>query len=466
MVPRMHFKVALALAGALALGTPLHAQDCSGASWTPIDSLNTARSRTGVAYDAVTGHFFAAGGEASGGIRNIPIEEYDPVGDTWTDRANLLVGVSNTGAAAVGGYIFVPGGWTGATGVNDMQRFDPAGNSVTSMATLPAANSAHAVVARGNFIHVLGGTSTGGAGTTHYIYDTTANSWSTAAPLPVATNYPAAASDGTLVYVIGGGTTGSDLTNVQIYDPGINSWSAGTPMNVARGGPGAFFAGSQLWAVGGGWTGYLTSTEYFEAGSWTAGPTLNTGARTIGVGFGNSMAVKAGGWAGAYIAAAESLICTSPEANLALTKAANVIGPVAPGATFDYTLTVTNNGPDAATGVVVTDTLPVEVSYVSDDCGGADLPPWTWNIGNLAASASVVCTITVLVGDVAPGDVVNSATVASDLTDPQPGDNTGSAIVTVGQAIPDWVEIPTLSTAGLLALLVLIAGAGLTLLRR
>ena len=81
MVPRMHFKVALALAGALALGTPLHAQDCSGASWTPIDSLNTARSRTGVAYDAVTGHFFAAGGEASGGNRNIPIEEYDPVGN-------------------------------------------------------------------------------------------------------------------------------------------------------------------------------------------------------------------------------------------------------------------------------------------------------------------------------------------------------------------------------------------------
>jgi len=463
---RTHVTLAAALIGALALGTPLRAQDCSGASWTSIAPLNTARSRTGVAYDAVSGHFFAAGGEASGGNRNIPIEEYDPVANTWTNRANLLTGVSNTGAAAVGGFVYVPGGWTGAAAQNLMQRFDPVGNVVANLATMPATNFAHAVVARGNFIHVLGGSASGGTGTTHFIYDVGANNWSTAASLPVAVNYPAAATDGTLVYVVGGGTTGSDLTNVQIYNPGTNSWSAGTPMNVARGGPGAFFAGAQLWAVGGGWTAYLTSTEYFQAGAWSAGPTLVTGARTIGVGYGNGLAVKAGGWAGTFVSAAETLTCTQPEADLALTKVSNAIGPVAPGTAFDYTLTVTNNGPDPATNVVVTDTLPAEVTYVSDNCGGANLPPWTWNIGALAASSSVVCTITVVVADVPPGDVVNSATVVSDLTDPEPADNTDSATITVGQGVPDWVEIPTLSPVGLLALLVLLAGAGLWLLRR
>lgn len=464
MAHRAHVTFAVALIGALALGTPLRAQDCSGGSWVTIDSLNTARSRTAVVFDAVTGHFFAAGGEATGGNRAIPIEEYDPVANTWTDRANLLTGVSNTGAAAVGGFVYVPGGWNGSAAQDAMQRFDPVGNSVTNLTAMPAANYAHAVTARGNFIHVVGGSSTGTSGTSHFIYDISANSWTTAAPLPVAVNYPAAASDGTLVYVLGGNTT--NVTNVQIYDPGTNSWSAGTPMNVGRGGPGAFFAGTQLWAVGGGWTSYLNSTEYFDAGAWTAGATLNTGARTVGVGFGNLLAVKAGGWNGSYVSAAESLTCTQPEADLALTKVAGVIGPVAPGAAFDYTLTVTNNGPDAATNVVVTDALPAEVTYVSDDCGGTDLPPWTWNIGALAASSSVVCSITVVVGDAPPGDVVNTATVTSDLTDPEPADNTGSAVITVAQGVPDFVEIPTLSRAGLLALLVLLAGAGLWLLRR
>ncbi|MCL4839441.1 MAG: hypothetical protein KJ058_15910, partial [Thermoanaerobaculia bacterium] len=101
---------AVILAGAL--GTllappPVVGQGCTSGTWTAISPINTARSRTGVAYDEVTGHFFLAGGEAAGGNRAIPIEEYDPVANTWTNRANLLTGVSNSGVAAVGGYVYV-----------------------------------------------------------------------------------------------------------------------------------------------------------------------------------------------------------------------------------------------------------------------------------------------------------------------------------------------------------------------
>lgn len=69
---------------------------------------------------------------------------------------------------------------------------------------------------------------------------------------------------------------------------------------------------------------------------------------------------------------------------------------VATNGQFDYDFTVTNNGPGADTGIVVTDALPAQVTYVSDDCGGGAVGQnWTWNVGGLAEGASATCTLTV-----------------------------------------------------------------------
>lgn len=310
---------------------------CFGA-WQSVTSVNTGRSRTGLAYLNTTGNFYMAGGEATGGNRNIPIEEYDPVANTWTDRTNLLTGVSNSGVAAVGSYVYVPGGYTGASGTTDMQRFDPAANTVVTMTAMPAANYAHAVTALGNQIYVLGGSSTGVAGTTNFIYDVGTDSWSTGAPLPTAVQYPAAAADGTYVYVLGGNTT--NITTVQRYDPGANTWDTIADMNTGRGGPGAFFDGTNLWAIGGGWATYLPSTEYWDGVAWQAGPDMNVGVRTVGAAFGNNMALKAAGWNGAYAAAAEILIINCP--------------PVANADVFTTTEDVTLDV--AAPGVLANDT--------------------------------------------------------------------------------------------------------------
>lgn len=282
---------------------------CTIGTWTAVDSLTTARSRTGVAYSAATGRFYVAGGEATGGNRNIPIEEYDAGTNTWTDRVNLLTGVSNSGAVGVGNYIYVPSGYNGTSGILSMQRYDPVANVVTNMSNLPAGNYAHAVTAIGNLIYVVGGSSTGVAGTTNYIYNTTTDSWSTGAGLLTPVQFPAAAADGTYVYVLGGNTT--NLTTVQRYDPGTNTWSTIASMTTGRGGPGAFFDGQNLWAINGGWATYLTSTEYWNGAAWTAGPATNVGVRTVGAAFGNNVAMKAGGWSGTYSASAEtiSIVC-------------------------------------------------------------------------------------------------------------------------------------------------------------
>jgi subtilisin-like proprotein convertase family protein len=278
---------------------------CTIGNWQSVADVNNGRSRTGLAYSAVTGKFYLLGGEGESGNRALPIEEYDPATDIWTDKSLLNVNISNSGAAAVGAYIYVPGGYDGATARDEMQRYDPAADAVTTVAPMPGANYAHAVTSLDGAVYVLGGSSTGAAGSTNYIYDVATDNWAAGAPLPTAVQYPAAATDGSYIYVIGGNTT--NLATVQRYDPGENTWATIASLSTGRGGPGAFFDGANLWAIGGGWTSYLTSTEYWNGAGWQAGPAMNAGVRTMGAAYGGGIALKAAGWSGTYQTAAEVL---------------------------------------------------------------------------------------------------------------------------------------------------------------
>jgi uncharacterized repeat protein (TIGR01451 family) len=135
------------------------------------------------------------------------------------------------------------------------------------------------------------------------------------------------------------------------------------------------------------------------------------------------------------------------------------------GSQIVYTVTVTNDGPDDASGVVVTDNLPAEVTYVSDDCGGSNVPPWTWNIGDLINGASATCHITV---DVTPeffGPIVNTAMVTADQNDPGPGDESSTSTIVVEQG-GSVLEIPTLGTIGFALLALLLAAGAIFMIRR
>ena len=143
------------------------------------------------------------------------------------------------------------------------------------------------------------------------------------------------------------------------------------------------------------------------------------------------------------------------DADLEVTKSAQTTGPT----TGLYSIRVDNLGPDDATGVVVTDTLPGGVTYVSDDCGGVPGTPWTWNLGALANGAFDTCTITVDIVD--PGNTANVADASATQNDPDPSNNSSTA-----QLPPFGGPIPTLGSLGLFLLVGLIAGSGLILLRR
>jgi uncharacterized repeat protein (TIGR01451 family) len=109
------------------------------------------------------------------------------------------------------------------------------------------------------------------------------------------------------------------------------------------------------------------------------------------------------------------------QADLEISKADSP-DPVTVGDNLTYTITVTNNGPDAAANVVVTDTLPSGVTFVSASPGCVHAAGVvTCNLGNIPAGSSV--TITIVVTVTAPGTISNTATVTSDTLDPNTANN-------------------------------------------
>lgn len=98
------------------------------------------------------------------------------------------------------------------------------------------------------------------------------------------------------------------------------------------------------------------------------------------------------------------------------------------GSPVTYTITVRNNGPSNATGVVVNDTLPPQLDFVSatpsqGTCNASD--PVVCNLGSIASGATA--TITLVTTVVAPGTFTNSASVAAAESDPSSANNGSSA---------------------------------------
>jgi uncharacterized repeat protein (TIGR01451 family) len=134
-------------------------------------------------------------------------------------------------------------------------------------------------------------------------------------------------------------------------------------------------------------------------------------------------------------------------ADLAITKDDDADPPAA-GADLTYTLTVSNLGPSGATNVVVTDPLPAGVTYVSDTCGGSNVPPWTWNLGSLAAGSDVSCDVVVSIDPSPPASVSNTASVTADETDPVPGNNSDTETTTLDDVPPQVTAIDSVAATG------------------
>ena len=136
-----------------------------------------------------------------------------------------------------------------------------------------------------------------------------------------------------------------------------------------------------------------------------------------------------------------------PSADIQITKDDSADPPPA-GQDLIYTLTVTNLGPSDATGVAVSDPLPSEVTYISDDCGGSNTPPWAWTIGSVAAGASEVCNITVSINPAPPISISNTATVTSTTADPNSANDSDTELTQLDAVPPQVTNVDSVTATG------------------
>ncbi len=131
----------------------------------------------------------------------------------------------------------------------------------------------------------------------------------------------------------------------------------------------------------------------------------------------------------------DSVAVRALAADLVVGKSVDLPAPV-PGDTLHYTVTVTDQGPDPAAGVVVQDVLPAGVAFLAATADQGSYDPGTgrWSVGDLAVGAAATLVLAAVVEADATGkQITNTASVAAGWpADPDPGNDTASATIQVG----------------------------------
>ncbi|MEO6579058.1 MAG: Ig-like domain-containing protein [Candidatus Limnocylindria bacterium] len=128
-----------------------------------------------------------------------------------------------------------------------------------------------------------------------------------------------------------------------------------------------------------------------------------------------------------------------PTADLSVVQA-DTPDPVTSGNAVHYYLTVTNAGPDQATEVTLTDTLPAGSTVIANETPGCaqDGMTITCDLGTVASGVSMNVSIVVNAPTVSVVTVItNTATVSASELDPMPANNVSEEQTTVEPASDD-----------------------------
>ena len=192
-------------------------------TWAKKADMHTARFAPSTS--VVNEKIYVIGGGDNADNPLSTVEAYDPATDTWTQKADMptLRGWAATNAPAVNGKIYVIGGWKTfiGAGLSTVEEYDPMTDTWTQKADMPTPRGgALAISEVGGKIYVMGGSSLTQVYDTVEVYDPTTDTWTRKADMPTArTNFSASAVNGK-IYAIGGWSR-IWLSTVEAYDTGV-----------------------------------------------------------------------------------------------------------------------------------------------------------------------------------------------------------------------------------------------------
>ena len=128
------------------------------------------------------------------------------------------------------------------------------------------------------------------------------------------------------------------------------------------------------------------------------------------------------------------------QADLSLVKTVSDPNPEV-GSVVEWTVSVTNSGPDTAWHTTVQEALPAGLTFVGSraSAGTYDFESGVWNVGHLANGETAEMVISTSVDSAAAVQYVNSAVAASNTVDADTSNNTAQASISVTEAV---VEAP------------------------
>ncbi|MDE0684448.1 MAG: sigma-70 family RNA polymerase sigma factor [Candidatus Poribacteria bacterium] len=252
-------------------------------TWEQKASIPTARS--GVSVSVVDGKIYAIGGTKTKTIQ-VPrgfsseseelatVEMYDPVTDTWTQKADLPT-PKKTMTCVVSGKIYAIGGWLTANEkphLGTVEVYDPGTDTWAKAQSMNCARCSAAIDVVNGEIYAIGGLSSSPIQDESDLYlssvevfNPKTNQWEekTEMPAPKAL-HTASVIDGK-IYVIGGyfkkDGEFKKLSTIEIYDPTTDRWTQASDMPIGKWGHKTEVIDGQIYIFGG---GPVTSVQVYD----------------------------------------------------------------------------------------------------------------------------------------------------------------------------------------------------------
>lgn len=193
----------------------------------------------------------------------------------WQELRPATVARTEVGAARVGGFAYVVGGYVPPSGATTavVERYDLRRNRWRRVRPMPLALNHAAAASDGRHLYVVGGYTSGLGGETAALlrYDPRRDRWRRLPDMPTARGALGAAVVGTRLYAVGGARRGGEaLRTVEVFDLRTRRWRAAPPMPTAREHLAVTAAGGAVYAVSGrtAQAGNLGAVERLERGRW------------------------------------------------------------------------------------------------------------------------------------------------------------------------------------------------------